>query len=161
MPSMTETKEDRRANSGRPSAEVAQPPVIPIQAGENGYIYATFVAGPEFGYAGGRNHTIQFKPREEHPEQPAGALAPRLVETPGTGKRIKFSEGFYITKDQAEIDLLLNHPRYSIDYGPNPDDPTGFWEKSGLVQVEHHRTTKVIRPTGRIAVGGISSGVAG
>jgi hypothetical protein len=89
--------------------------------------YATFVTLPPVG----SSHTIRLEPMREEMVQEAGMDAPRRLPVQGSGKRVQFFEGEFVTKDPHIIKQLLHNPKwkFGIDIDINRSDPTGFWRK--------------------------------
>lgn len=88
---------------------------------------ATYVTTPKVG----TSHTIQIEPRQEKEVQDAGKRAPREVEVRGSGKRITFFEGQFVTDEDWLMEELETNEKwgFGIDFDIDPLDPTGYWQK--------------------------------
>lgn len=108
--------------------------------------FATFVS------LRGSSHQIILNPMEMETVTHANVrgMAPMMRFVPNSGKRVQFVDGLYVTDNMDEIEALLDTKfGFRSDYDIDENDPTGFWERIGVVTAEVV-PTRVI--TGRTAI---------
>lgn len=99
--------------------------------------FATFVS------LKGRHHKITIKPLDNIILETKPGMG-RLVSVPKSGKEAQFEEGMFTTSDPEIIASMLKiETGLTLDYDINPDDPTGFWERMGIVTLEEVRVTRI------------------
>ena len=84
----------------------------------------------------GKSHRITIKGREMIMVSSTGlpGSTPRVGFDPKTGKEVRFEEGAYFTDNLEMVaELLKEEVGFGSDYDIDATDPTGFWEKHGLV----------------------------
>ena len=117
--------------------------IFTMRTGKFSDDYATFVTMNRVGLS----HIIRLQPMAEERVQDHGATAPRMQTVQGSGVRVQFFEGKYVTNDAWVIDQLLNNPKckFDIDFTINPTDPTGFWRKHFPERFQFETKTEIVR----------------
>ena len=114
----------------------------------------------------GKGHQIRLSPTEEEDVQIPGEKGARRVPKQGTGVKIKFSEGTYMTNDPKIIEALLNDETgrygFGVQYEINTADPTGYWRKRAKTDerfgIKTHEVVEV--SVARTGQGALNSRVA-
>ncbi len=99
--------------------------------------FATFVS------LKGMSHRITLKPMTDRTMEDATKVG-RISYVPNSGLKVTFAEGKLYVSDPTVIEALLD-PKTGLgtDYDIDPTDPTGFWAKFGILEMEETRVMRV------------------
>jgi len=67
-------------------------------------------------------------------KQPDGSM--KAVPNPKSGLKSEFNEGYLVTANPVEIAALCQNEAFDVEYTIDPEDPTGYWEALGIVEME-------------------------
>lgn len=111
--------------------------IVPREPREDDY--ATFIImGPA-----GVKHVVIINPTE-YRLQSTGSGVPRNMPRAGSSVKGKFDDGACTTCDpNIWIGMMQASKGFGTEYTANPDDPTGFWERAGLLKKEQVEVTRV------------------
>lgn len=99
--------------------------------------YASFVS------LKGLSHKITLKPIKDRTMEDATKVG-RISFVPNSGLTVTFSEGLLYVSDPKVIEAMLApEVGLGVDYDLDPKDPTGFWAKYGILEMEEERVLRI------------------
>lgn len=99
--------------------------------------YASFVS------LKGLSHRITIKRMQDRTMEDATKVG-RISFVPNSGLTVKFSEGLLYVSDVKVIEAMLApEVGLGVDYDLDPKDPTGFWAKYGILEMEEERVLRI------------------